>query len=374
MQSTKSYIENSFSRRDFLNRASQWSALAAAYPLIPLPPLSECFLGGSQAAQAPLVDKGFASVRKIGEGAYATISDTSKGLQTMCNGGFLTGKDASLLIEGFVSPAGAAFQHETLKTVSQTPIMGAIDTHYHFDHSFGNAHYGASGISLWAHHAVAKRMTENYAALQGAEKSALIGPYEARAKNGKTDLARKHWAEYAATLTNIFNAAQGTVLAFPNRPLDPAKLPVKLDLGGLTASVETYPGHSGTDLIVRVPERNVVYAGDLLFNHFYPVAFDDQCTISGWRATLKTFLSWGKDTIFVPGHGQLCGPEAVQFSLDLFDDISAQAEKMHKAGVPMEDARDQYVVPEKYKDVAIFAWNFAIGPTIAKLYQEWEKK
>jgi len=363
-----------FSRRAFLERAAHWSALAATAPFMKLPALSKSVLFGSRVAQAPIVDKGFASVRKVGNGLYATISDTSKGLQTMCNGGFLTGKDASLLVEGFVSPAGSAFQHETLKSVSQAPVMGAVDTHYHFDHSFGNAYYGANGISIWAHAATAKRMTESYASLQGADKSAIIGPYEAQAKNGKTELARKHLAEYAAVLSNLFNAAQGTVLGFPNRPLDPAKLPMKLDLGGLTAVVESYPGHSGTDVIVRVPEQNVVYAGDLLFNHFYPVAFDDQCTVSGWRATLKKFLSWGKETVFIPGHGQLCGPEAVQFSLDLFDDIGAQAEKMYKSGVPVEDARDQYAVPEKYKDVAIFAWYFTIGPTINKLYKEWGGK
>jgi hypothetical protein len=102
------------SRRSFLTRASQWSAMLAAYPLIPLPDLAESLAADSRLAQAPVVDKGFASVRQVGEGLYATISNTSKGLQTMCNGGFLAGKDAALLLEGFVSPAGAAFQHETL--------------------------------------------------------------------------------------------------------------------------------------------------------------------------------------------------------------------------------------------------------------------
>jgi hypothetical protein len=116
-----------FGRRDFLGRASQWSALLAAYQLLPLPALAESLAMDSRIAQTPIVDKGFASVRKIGDGLYATISDTSKGLQTMCNGGFLFGKDAALLIEGFVSPAGASFQHETLRTLSQGPIMGALD-------------------------------------------------------------------------------------------------------------------------------------------------------------------------------------------------------------------------------------------------------
>ena len=371
MQATALSTGDKQSRRTFLNRASQWSALLAAYPAIPLRELAGSLLADSRIAQTPLVDKGFAAVRKVGDGLYATISDTTKGLQTMCNGGFLVGKDSALLIEGFVSAAGAAFQHQTLQSVSKVPLMGALETHYHFDHSMGNSYYGANGIALWAHANVSKRIIENYAALQGMDKSAIIGPLEAQAKNAKTEPARQHASQLAATMGNIFGVASSTVIALPNRPLDPGKLPVNLDLGGLTASVESYPGHSGTDIIVRVPAQNVVYTGDLLFNNMYPVAFDEQATVAGWRSTLKTFLSWDKDTIFVPGHGQICGREGVQLSLDLFDDIEAQASKMYKAGVPAQDAADQYVVPEKYKNVAIFAWSLSIGPTITKLYKEW---
>src|SRR5262249_47331141 len=226
----------------------------------------------------------------------------------------------------------------TLSSLSKAPIMGAVDTHYHYDHSAGNSYYGANGIALWAHAHTSRRIFENYAAMQGVDKSVLIGPIAAQAQNAKTELARKHAAEHPAHLGNIFGVANASVLALPNRPLDPAKLPVNMDLGGLTAVLETYPGHSGTDIVVRVPAQNVVYAGDLLFNNMYPVAFDEQASISGWRRTLETFLSWGKDTIFIPGHGQICGPEGVQLSLELFDDIAAQAEKLHKAGVPAEDA------------------------------------
>lgn len=374
MQETTLSMGNKQSRRSFLNRASQWSALLAAYPMIPLRELTGSLVGDSRIAQTPLVDKGFAAVRKVGDGLYATISDTSKGLQTMCNGGFLVGKDATLLIEGFVSPAGAAFQHQTLQSVSKAPLMGALDTHYHFDHSMGNSYYGANGIALWAHANVSKRIVENYGRMQGLDKAAFIGPLEAQAKNAKTEAARQHASQLAATFGNIFSVANSTVIALPNRPFDPAKLPVNLDLGGLTASVETYPGHSGTDILVRVPAQNVVYTGDLLFNNMYPVAFDEQATVAGWRSTLKTFLSWDKDTIFVPGHGQICGREGVQLLSDLFDDIDAQASKMYKAGVPAQDAADQYVVPDKYKNVAIFAWSLSIGPAITKLYKEWEAR
>jgi len=85
-------------------------------------------------------------------------------------------------------------------------------------------------------------------------------------------------------------------------------------------------------------------------------------------------LVLGQGHDFIPGHGQICGPEGVQLSLDLFDDIQAQAEKLHKSGVPAEEAADQYVVPEKFKNVAIFAWSLSIGPTVTKLYKEWGAK
>src|SRR5262250_1799572 len=136
----------SFSRRSFLGRASQWSALFAAYPLIPLPDLALSLAPDSRVAQTPVVDKGFASVRKVGDGLYATISDTSKGLATMCNGGFIIGKDSAVLVEGFVSAPGAAFQLETLRSISQVPIKGALDSYYQFDHTMENAAYRANGI------------------------------------------------------------------------------------------------------------------------------------------------------------------------------------------------------------------------------------
>jgi glyoxylase-like metal-dependent hydrolase (beta-lactamase superfamily II) len=50
----------------------------------------------------------------------------------------------------------------------------------------------------------------------------------------------------------------GNVLALPNHPIDPTKLPMTIDLGSLPARIEGFPGHSGTDLIVRVPDQNVV--------------------------------------------------------------------------------------------------------------------
>lgn len=363
-----------FTRRSFLVKTSCFGAFYAVAKLIPMPALAAELATDSRVSQTPIVDKGFASVRKIGNGLYATISDPSKGNTTICNGGFLAGKDGALLIEGFTTPGGAAFQMDALRMVSQVPVKGALDTHYHFDHSMGNSFYGANGVALWAHATTAKRIVDNYAPLQGLEKAAALGPYEKRIKDAKSDAERAHAQSDLNAVTGLFQIASATVLGLPNHPIDPAKLPMTIDLGGLTAVIESYPGHSGTDMIVRVPEQNVVYTGDLLFSGWYPVCFDEKATISGWRDTLKKFAAFDKDTLFVPGHGQICGQEGIASIREVFDDIAGQAEKMHKAGVPVEEAQHRYTVPDKFKNFPIFAWGFTIGPAITKLYAEWGTK
>lgn len=363
-----------FSRRSFLAKTSCFGALYAVAKLIPLPALGAVLESDSRLSQTPIVDKGFASVRKVGNGLYATISDTSKGNTTLCNGGFLVGKDGALLIEGFMTPAGASFQMDALRMVSPVPVKAALDTHYHFDHSMGNSFYGANGIPLWAHAAAAKRIVENYAPLQGADKEAVLGPFERRIHDAKSETVKAHAQSDLNAMTSVFAIASSTVLALPNHPLDPGKLPMTIDLGGVSAVLESHAGHSGTDIIVRVPEQNVVYTGDLLFSGWYPVCFDEKATISGWRATLKKFAALDKDTLFVPGHGQICGQEGIASIREVFDDIAGQAEKMYHAGVPAEEAQHRYVVPEKFKNFPVFAWGFTIGPAITKLYAEWQAK
>ena len=366
-------VSHLLSRRSFLAHASCFGAYYALARLIPLPAVAATVAADSRVAQSPLVDKGFAVVRKVGNGLYATISDPSKGATTLCNGGFIAGKDAALLIEGFTTAGGAAFQMEALRMVSQVPVKGALDTHYHFDHSMGNAHYGANNIPLWAHASAAKRIVDSYTPLQGADKDAVLAPFEKRVKDAKTESEKAHAQGDLGAMTTVYSLANATVLALPNHPIDPAKLPMTVDLGGVTAVIESHPGHSGTDLIVRVPDQNVVYTGDLLFSGWYPVCFDEKATISGWRNTLSKFANMDKDTLFVPGHGQICGQEGVKTLREVFEDITDHTERMFKQGVPVAEAQERYVVPEKFKNFPIFAWGFTIAPAIGKLYGEWKK-
>jgi glyoxylase-like metal-dependent hydrolase (beta-lactamase superfamily II) len=364
--------QSSVSRRRFLAGASCFGAAAVLARAIPLPAWAESVAQDPRVAEAPLLDRGFASVRRIGRGVYGTVADFSKGPQAISNGGFIVGSDAALIIEGHTQPAGAAFELEALRMVSQVPVEGAIDTHYHFDHSFGNAFYGAQGIPVWAHAKAAPLMVERYANVQGQDKAPLFAPFEKSVRDTADPVRRQRAEGDLGAAKLLYGAVDATVLSLPNRPLDPAKLPMTVELGGIKAVIETYPGHTPTDLVVRVPEQNITFTGDLLFNAWYPVTFDAE--ISKWRATLEKFAGFGKDALFVPGHGQVCGQEGIATLRAVMDDLANQAEKFFKAGVPVAEAVQRYEVPERFKDFPIFAWSFCIGPAIAKFYEEWQRR
>jgi cyclase len=366
-------FSNSLSRRSFLAGASSLGALYAAAEFArPLPALATPLLDDPRIAAQPIADKGFASIRKVGNGLYATIADRSKGLQARCNGGFLIGRDAALMVEGFQTTIGSAFQLETLRTVTQVPVRATINTHWHFDHTLGNSVYGGAGIPIWAHADVPARIMAYYPKWQTQDLATYLTPWQKRVSDAKTDSQREHAKSDIEGLTGMFVPVRQTVLALPNHLLDPAKMPMEVDLGGLTVVIEHYIGHTDTDLIFRVPDQNVIYTGDLLTGGQYPVNINGYPT--KWRATLAKFATFDKNTLFVPGHGQIMGQEGVAEMRSCFDDIAEQAEKSYKAGVPVEDAVDRYVIPDKYKTYRMFSWGFTIGRTYEQLYAEWSSK
>jgi hypothetical protein len=106
-------MKSAVSRRHFLAATSCFGAAAAFLRYLPQPALAEGIAQDKRVAATPIVDKGYASIRKIGDGVYATISDISKGFDTLSNGGFIIGRDSALMIESFHTPHVAMLQLET---------------------------------------------------------------------------------------------------------------------------------------------------------------------------------------------------------------------------------------------------------------------
>jgi glyoxylase-like metal-dependent hydrolase (beta-lactamase superfamily II) len=88
------------------------------------------------------------------------------------------GRERVLLVEGHFQSAGAALEVEAAGMVSKAPILAAVNTHYHLDHTFGNQGYADRHIPIMAHERAPGLMKERYAALQGVDKAALLAPLQ----------------------------------------------------------------------------------------------------------------------------------------------------------------------------------------------------
>jgi cyclase len=69
------------------------------------------------------------------------------------------------------------------------------------------------------------------------------------------------------------------------------------------------PAHTTNDSIVWLPERSVLFSGDLIFNGGTP--FMLMGSITGAIEALEHVVKPLSAETIVPGHGEVCGPEAI---------------------------------------------------------------
>jgi glyoxylase-like metal-dependent hydrolase (beta-lactamase superfamily II) len=149
-------------------------------------------------------------------------------------------------------------------------VIGAINTHGHWDHVFGNARFAATPI--WGHVRCATMITEH-----GEEQRARL-------------LDR-----YSPETAEQFREVELTP------PTDLFEDTSALDLGDRQVELRHLGrGHTDNDIVVSVPDASVLFAGDLLENAPAP-GFGDSFPIA-WAATGTALLELVEGAV-VPGHG-----------------------------------------------------------------------
>jgi cyclase len=112
-----------------------------------------------------------------------------------------------------------------------------------------------------------------------------------------------------------------------------------LDLDGTEVHlIYVGPAHQVGDVIVHVPSEGVLFAGDLLFN---------QSTPMGWVGSYQAF-SDALDRIIdldpatiVPGHGPVCGIEAVRDEQAYFQHVLNESRKCFDQGLTSKQAAER---------------------------------
>lgn len=103
-----------------------------------------------------------------------------------------------------------------------------------------------------------------------------------------------------------------------------------LDLDGLAAHVVYVgPAHTAGDVIVHLPERGVVFTGDILFHRCTPIGWEG--TTERWVAALEHFAALEPEVV-VPGHGPLATTEGVLEMRDYLLYVYDEAKRHFEAG------------------------------------------
>lgn len=190
------------------------------------------------------------------------------------------------------------------------PITHVVNSHWHWDHTFGNAAFreAVAGIPIHAHEEAAA-----WLARHGDERKGrfLEPPVDPRAP--EVMATRIVTPDHTFTDSQVLELGDRSIeLAFPGR------------------------GHTSGDIVVRVADADVLIAGDLVEESANPWIGPDSWPLE-WPATLDVVVEWTTPrTMVVPGHGRSVDRSFVRAQRDDLAQIAAVIRSLSQLGESAE--------------------------------------
>ncbi|HJY01811.1 MAG TPA: MBL fold metallo-hydrolase [Streptosporangiaceae bacterium] len=240
-------------------------------------------------------------IQQVSEGIYAYLQPD--GSWWINNTGFLVSRDGVISVDATSTERRTRAYLDAIATVTDRPVRTLVNTHHHGDHTHGNYLFG--GATIVGH----ERCRE---AMLGTPMPPPAGVWT------DVDWGPLELAPPFLTYTDGVTLWSG-------------------DLRCEVRYVGT-PAHTTNDSILHIPERSVVFAGDLLFNGGTPFAL--MGSVSGWIEVLETVLRPLGARTLVPGHGPVCGPGVIDDVLAYLRFVQRTAREAKAGGLsPLQAAR-----------------------------------
>jgi cyclase len=241
-----------------------------------------------------------ARVEEVGKGVYAYIQPD--GTWWINNAGFLAGDRRTVLVDTCATERRTRRLLATARATTGSAVTTVVNTHHHGDHTYGNY---LTGDAVVIGHEKCRDMILKTGVLryEQAFHGAEWGELELRAPEVTfTDSLTIHAGDTRVELHYVGNAA-----------------------------------HTTNDIVLWLPESGVLFTGDIVFNGGTP--FTLMGSVAGGRAALEFARSFGARTL-VPGHGEICGPEAIDAADAYLAFVQRTAEAAAAAGLtPLDAAR-----------------------------------
>lgn len=248
------------------------------------------------------------------------------GYPVATSGGFVIGDDGVLIVETMVNRQLLCQVYDLIRAETDLPVLYAVNTSYHGDHSYGNAF-----------------LPEEVQVVQHERTAAYIA---------------QHFDEDVLFMETNFGTDQGIDEAQPIAPdiaVDDSGW--SIDLGGVTVEAQYHGfGQTDGDLFVYVPEASVLWTGNPLIAEqpAIPWLLDGHAhDVGATLATVQASLPAG--AIVIPGHGRPSTSDAFTFSVDYLDALIAEIGASVEEGDSLETAQAE-VVLESYQGYALWDW------------------
>jgi len=243
------------------------------------------------------------------------------------NVGLVAGSAGLLVIDTNATPALGRDALEAVRRISSAAIIAVVNTHLHFDHTFGNAVFADEGAELIAHEAAAAALPAHAAEVREAAEDD---------PDPRTD-----------DLVDVREVV-------PERTFSSA---LTLDLGDRGVElIHPGRGHTDGDIVVRVPDADVLFAGDLVEESAARSAvpgFGSDCYPMDWPATLDLVLSLtGSGTRIVPGHGAAVDQDFVHEQRAALGVVAETIRDLVTRGVPEVQALEAADWPYPREELA----------------------
>ncbi len=278
-----------------------------------------CAAGYAQQPQtpAPAAAPGPAfNLKQLGPNIYAAISNPGSGGNT----GFVIGDDGVLVVDTFQTVNAAQQLLDAIRKITPLPIKFVVNTHYHLDHVAGNGIFAAAGATILAEHNVREWIHTENPKFFGANI---------------TDEQKK-----------MIAALVGPEIVYEKG--------IDIYLGGRHIVVGVFPGHTGGDSMLFVPDANVVFTGDMFWCHTLPNTID--ASTEPMMATLASAIAHHPEATFVPGHGQLGTVKDVKEFRGYIGDLREAVKSAQAQGLTGQAIVDAVLpkLKEKYGDWGAF--------------------
>ena len=228
--------------------------------------------------------------------------------------GAVIGRAGVLIVDTRASHRKADELLADLRSLTPAPVAAVLNTHHHWDHTFGNARFAAGPI--WGHERCAELLRDH------------------------GDAMRRDISERLPDLADEFAEV---VITPPTETFDDRAV---IDLGDRSVEVRYVGrGHTDNDVVALVSDADVLFAGDLLENGG-PPSYGDAYP-SAWADTVHDALLPLIDGAVIPGHGR---PGDIAFAREAATQLCVMAElgqQVARGELGLDDAVRAAPFPEE---------------------------